>query len=144
MTPAINEYEQTNGYFDLTWYYNGVKISTTSVTIGTLDSNRIRPASIGGGKVAGMWPLKAWHHEWSRFIPDYKSWNAVPNSEPLSRYELDGAPYFSAGQLRDGSYQAAPFLNSGLFRFCWKTSAGRSFSRSYRGPSGNLGKPWLK
>ena len=140
MTPAVNQHEKTNGYFDRTWYYNGVKISTTSVTIGTLESSRVRPASVGGDKVAGMWPLKAWHHRWSRYIPDYKSWSAIPNREPLSRYEFNGAPYFSAGQLRDGSYQAAPFLNSGLFPVKLESQCRTEFLEKLQGSKWELGE----
>lgn len=140
MTPAINEYEQTNGYFDQTWYYNGEKISTTSLSISILDSSRVRPASIGGGKVAGMWPLKAWFHEWSRFIPDYKSWSAIPEAEPLSRYEYNNAPYFSAGLLRDGSYQAAPFLNSGLFPVSLESQCRTEFLEKLQGSKWELGE----
>lgn len=140
MTPEINEYVLTNGDFDCTWYYNGEKISTTSVTISTLDSERVRPASVGGGKVAGMWPLKAWHHRWSRYIPDYKSWSAIPDGEPLSRYEFNGAPYFSAGLLRDGSYQAAPFLDSGLFPVSLENQCRTEFLEKLQGSKWELGE----
>lgn len=116
MTPAVNDSTSENGTFHRQWYYGGGYINTTSVVIGTLKSSRVRPASVPGDKVDGLWPLKAWHHKWTNYRPIYKTCAVSPKREPLSLYVYsEGIPWFAPGQLEEGVTQVAPFVNGGLF-----------------------------
>ena len=90
--------------------------------------------------MAGLWPLKAWHHSWARYVPDYKSWGASPNSERSSVYQFTSAPYFNAGILQEGAHQVAPFLNSGLFPVNLEAQARTEFLEKLQGSKWELGE----
>lgn len=141
-TPAKNEETITNAYFLGEWFYGGVSYPNGNVNarLYTGMSHRRRPVSVGGGKVAGLWPLKAWYHSWARYVPEYKSWGASPNSDRSSVHQFHSAPYFDAAALQSGAHQVAPFLNLGLFPVNLEAQARTEFLEKLQGSKWELGE----